>query len=68
MEKIGLPDWVILLLKGLLSNLAVIPSMARSAGIMIFIFQGVKQGCQLSPLIFILIIDPIIFSSLRQVI
>ena len=56
--KVGFPAWVVAIVKGLLSNLVLIPSMSRKLASFISIFKGVKQGCPLSPLLFILIIDP----------
>ena len=58
----GFPDWFLSFVKGSLDNVKVAPCFGRSLLDWIDIERGVKQGCPLSPLIFILAYDPLLFS------
>jgi ribonuclease HI/exonuclease III len=60
LKKFGLPTWFLTLVKNLLKNVLVNPVLGGSSDIWIAIKQGVKQGCPLSPIIFAIVVDPLL--------
>jgi len=61
LKHIGMPDWVINIITNLLSNVMVSPVVGENTNVHIKIKRGVKQGCPLSPLLFVLCYDILIF-------
>jgi hypothetical protein len=62
LKHAGFPKWFILFVKGMLSDVEVAPCFGKSTPIWIPIDRGVKQGCPMSPLLFIIAYDPLLFS------
>ena len=62
--KQGFPAWIVQTVVNLLSDVWVSPSIAPDS--LIPIQRGVKQGCLLSPLIFVLIYDTLLESLRRK--
>ena len=70
LKHIGLPEWVITVMRGLLHLVAVTPVFNGYTDVWIGITRGVKQGCPTSPLVFAACLDIIIsrlqsFSDIR---
>ena len=59
-ERAGLPEWFSNVIRCLLHACKVRPSIRGAPDIWIDIARGVKQGCPLSPLLFVICYDILI--------
>ena len=62
LERMGFPPWLKLFVRGILSEVKVSPFFGGNTSTWIDIERGVKQGCPLSPLLFLLAYDPLLYS------
>ena len=60
LRRLHLPDWVLLLVRGLLHEVFVAPNFGGPLDVWIAIGRGVKQGCPLSPLLFVICYDSLL--------
>ena len=65
LEKLSFPKWFTFFVRACLQNVCVSPFFGKDTGVWIDIERGVKQGCPLSPLLFVICYDPLLF-LLRQ--
>ena len=61
LEKQGFPDWYVQVVRHLLLGVGAYTTLRGASRKFIDVLTGVKQGCPLSTVIFILIIDPLLF-------
>ena len=57
LRQLGFPNWFRRLVGGLLHQVVVIPAFSSDPAHFIRILRGVKQGCPLSPLLFVICFD-----------
>ena len=60
LRHIGMPEWVLHCVAGLLTDLGVFTTIPDAQSVFIRVYRGTKQGCPLSPLLFVLLIDPLL--------
>ena len=59
-QRLGLPTWVVNVIKCMIHEVAVTPIFGGYTGVWIKITRGVKQGCPASPLFFAIVMDPLL--------
>ena len=64
LKKVGLPQWVIQAIRLLFTNIQVQTTFHGAVSRWVDIKRGIKQGCPLSPLLFILAMD-VLITALR---
>ena len=66
LPHIGMPAWVCKPVISLMSDVSVIPVLNSKVDISIDIKRGVKQGCPLSPLLFVICYDILIYNMKKH--
>ena len=61
MRWVGLPEWVMNVVRAMLHGVKVTPFFGERSGVWIKIHRGVKQGCPLSPWLFAICMQALIF-------
>lgn len=62
LDHIGTPGWVVNLLRSLYTDVQAKPILYDDHNVILRILDGLKQGCPLAPLLFILVIDPLLYA------
>ena len=60
LSHVGFPLWLVLVVQALFANASVVPVLSAHTSTRVPIRRGVKQGCPLSPTLFVIIYDPLI--------
>ena len=61
LEKVGMPKWLTNMVRGLMHDVRVSPVLSERTDTLLAITRGVKQGCPLSPFLFIICYDPLLW-------
>ena len=59
LQKIGMPEWVISVIDLLFEHIVAFPILHGTHKVKIKMGNGLKQGCPLSPILFNLVLDPL---------
>ena len=60
LQKIGIPDWILLVIRTFFRQNIAFPILKSPHDVKITMTNGLKQGCPLSPLFFIIALDPLL--------
>ena len=61
LERVGMPKWLTNMVRGLMHDVYVSPVLSERTDTLLAITRGVKQGCPLSPFLFIICYDPLLW-------